>query len=54
MGLTPIAEGAMQIMGRCGKRQLGPETRTRSPEIIMISDNGGILESHSCILLRRS
>lgn len=53
MGLTPIAEGAMQIMGRCGKRQLGPETRTKSPEIIMISDNGGILESHSCILLRR-
>lgn len=53
MGLTPIAEGAMQIMGRCGKRQLGPKTRTRSPQIIMISDNGGILESHSCILLRR-
>jgi len=53
MGLTPIAEGAMQIMGRCGKRQLGPETQTRSPEIILCSDNGGILQSHSSILLRR-
>ena len=53
MGLTPIAEGAMQIMGRCGSRQLGPATRTKSPEIIMCSDNGGILQSHACILLRR-
>ena len=26
MGLTPLAEGAMQIMGRCGQRQLGPLT----------------------------
>jgi acetyl-CoA acetyltransferase len=53
MGLTPLAEGAMQIMGRCGERQLGPATRTRSPEIILCSDNGGILQSHSCTLLRR-
>lgn len=53
MGLTPIAEAAMQIMGRCGKRQLGPTTQTKSPEIILCSDNGGILQSHSCTLLRR-
>ena len=53
MGLTPIAEGVMQIMGRCGKRQLGPVTHTKSPEIILCSDNGGTLQSHSCILLRR-
>jgi acetyl-CoA acetyltransferase len=53
MGLTPLAEGAMQIMGRCGKRQLGPATRTKSPEIILCSDNGGILQSHSSNLLRR-
>jgi acetyl-CoA acetyltransferase len=53
MGLTPIAEGAMQIMGRCGQRQLGPATKTKSPEIILCSDNGGILQSHACILLRR-
>jgi len=53
MGLTPIAEAAMQLMGRCGDRQLGPVTRTRSPEIILCSDNGGILQTHSCIVLRR-
>lgn len=53
MGLTPIAEGAMQIMGRCGKRQLGHETGTKSPTIILCSDNGGVLQNHSCILLRR-
>ncbi|MFW6237425.1 MAG: thiolase family protein [Desulfosudaceae bacterium] len=53
MGLTPIAEGAMQIMGRCGRRQLGPETGTKPPEIILCSDNGGILQSHSCLVLRR-
>ena len=53
MGLTPIAEGAMQIMGRCGQRQLGPATQTRTPEIILCCDNGGILQSHATILLRR-
>jgi len=53
MGLTPISEGAMQIMGRCGQRQLGPVTHTKRPEIILCSDNGGVLQSHSCILLRR-
>jgi acetyl-CoA acetyltransferase len=53
MGLTPLAEGVMQIMGRCGKRQLGPATHTREPEIILCSDNGGILQSHSCCILRR-
>lgn len=52
MGLTQISEGAMQIMGRCGKRQLGPASRNKTPEIILCSDNGGILQSHACILLR--
>lgn len=54
MGLTPISEGAMQLMGRCGERQLGPATGHKPPEIIMCSDNGGILQSHACILLRRA
>jgi len=53
MGLTPLSEAAMQLMGRCGKRQLGPATDTKSPEIILCSDNGGILQTHSCVLLRR-
>ena len=53
MGLTQLAEGAMQIMGRCDERQLGPATQTKEPEIILCSDNGGTLQSHSCTLLRR-
>ena len=52
MGLTPLTEGVMQIMGRCEERQLGPETNTRKPEIILCSDNGGILQSHFCTILR--
>jgi acetyl-CoA acetyltransferase len=53
MGLTPITEGVMQIMGRCGNRQLGPATGTKSPEIILCSDNGGILQTHTSVILRR-
>jgi acetyl-CoA acetyltransferase len=53
MGLTPLTEGAMQIMGRCGDRQLGHAARTKEPDMIMCSDNGGILQSHSCTILRR-
>ncbi len=51
MGLTPLAEAAMQLMGRCGERQLGPQTGNREPEIIVCSDNGGILQSHCCCVL---
>jgi acetyl-CoA acetyltransferase len=53
MGLTPLTEGVMQIMGRCGDRQLGPKTNTREPKIILCSDNGGILQSHMTVILRR-
>jgi acetyl-CoA acetyltransferase len=53
MGLTPLTEAVMQLMGRCGKRQLGPETKTKRPEIILCNDNGGILQTHSCYILRR-
>jgi acetyl-CoA acetyltransferase len=54
MGLTPISEAVMQLMGRCGERQLGPATGTREPEIILCSDNGAVLQTHSCIILRRA
>jgi len=54
MGLTPLSEAVMQLMGRCGNRQLGPATNTKLPEIILCSDNGGTLQTHSCIILRRS
>jgi acetyl-CoA acetyltransferase len=53
MGLTPLTEAVMQLMGRCGERQLGPETNTKRPEIILANDNGGILQTHSCYILRR-
>jgi acetyl-CoA acetyltransferase len=53
MGLTPISEGAMQIMGRCGERQLGPVTGTKTPEIILCSDNGGVFQTHTSVILRR-
>ena len=53
MGLTPIAESVMQLMGRCGQRQLGPRTQTKEPQIILCSDNGGTLQSHACLIFRR-
>ena len=53
MGLTPLTEAAMQLMGRCGERQLGPQTGTKRPEIIVCSDNGATLQSHCCTILRR-
>lgn len=54
MGLTPLTEAIMQIMGRCENRQLGPQTNTKEPQIILCSDNGGIFQTHSCLILRRS
>ncbi len=54
MGLTPLTEAVMQLMGRCGTRQLGPETNTKNPEIMLCSDNGASLQTHSCSILRRS
>ncbi len=53
MGLTQLTEGAMQIMGRCGDRQLGPKTNTKEPEIILCSDHGGGFQTHSTTILRR-
>jgi acetyl-CoA acetyltransferase len=53
MGLTPLSEGVMQLMGRCGERQLGPKTKTKQPEIILCSDNGGYFHTHCTTILRR-
>ena len=53
MGLTQITEAAMQLMGRCGKRQLGQATHTKEPEIILCSDNGGTLQTNACYILGR-
>ncbi|MCX7983105.1 MAG: thiolase family protein [Syntrophales bacterium] len=54
MGLTPLSEAVMQLRRCCGMRQLGPETGMKKyPEIILCSDNGGILQTHACYVLRR-
>jgi acetyl-CoA acetyltransferase len=53
MGLIPLTEAVMQLSGRCGDRQLGPKTKTKEPEIILCSDNGGALQNHCTTILRR-
>ncbi len=53
MGLTPVSEGVMQLMGRCGRRQLGEYPGTKPPGLIMCSDNGGVFQSHASLILER-
>ena len=53
MGLTPVAEAVMQLMGRCGDRQLGKVPGSKTPEIIVCSDNGGVFQSHATLVLSR-
>jgi acetyl-CoA acetyltransferase len=47
MGFTPLTEAAIQIMGQAGERQL------KKRDIIISSGNGGILNTHSTMILRR-
>jgi acetyl-CoA acetyltransferase len=54
MGLTPVSEGVMQLMGRCGERQLGVLPGTKTPQIILCTDNGGVLQSNCTMILERS
>ena len=53
MGLTPVSEAVMQLMGRCGERQLGVYLVTKFPRLIMCSDNGGVFQSHASLILER-
>jgi acetyl-CoA acetyltransferase len=53
MGMTPITEAVLQLMGRCGDRQLGPATGTKEPEIILCSDNGAVFQTNATLILRR-
>ncbi|MFH1491075.1 MAG: thiolase family protein [Pseudomonadota bacterium] len=52
-GFTPLTEAVLQLRGEAGERQLGPATNTREPEIILVSNNGGALQTHSTLILRR-
>lgn len=53
MGLTPLTEAVMQLMGRCGEHQIGATTGTKSPGIVVVSDNGGVFQTHSTVILGR-
>jgi acetyl-CoA acetyltransferase len=53
MGLTPLTEAVLQLMGRCGDRQLGEKTGTKEPEIILTTDNGAVLQTNSVAILRK-
>ena len=52
-GFTPLTEAVVQLRGEAGDRQLGPKTKTKAPEIILVSCNGGTLQTHSTLILRR-
>lgn len=53
MGLTPVSEAVMQLTGRCGDHQLGKVAGTKTPQIIVCSDNGAVFQSHITLVLER-
>jgi len=52
-GFGPLTEAVVQLRGEAGERQLGPTTKTKEPGIILVSGNGGILQTHGTVILRR-
>ena len=52
-GFTPVTEAVVQLRGEADERQLGAVANTTEPEIIMVSHNGGVLQTHSTLILRR-
>lgn len=52
MGLTPVSEAVMQLSGRCGERQLGVLPGSKTPRLMLCSDNGETFQSHLCLILK--
>jgi acetyl-CoA acetyltransferase len=50
-GFTPLTEAVVQLQNRAEERQLGPKTNTKEPKIILVSGNGGTLQTHSTVIL---
>ena len=46
-GMNHITEAVKQLRGDCGERQV------KNAEICLVSGNGGILETHTTLILRR-
>ncbi len=53
MGFTPLTEAVVQLRGEAGERQLGDRTENKDPEIILVGNNGGAMQTHSTLILRR-
>ena len=53
MGFTPLTEAVVQLRGEAGERQMGAQTGTREPEIVLVSNNGGVMQTHSTLILRK-
>ncbi len=47
MGFTPLTEAVVQLRGQAGPRQI------KDPHHILVSGNGGILQTHSTVILGR-
>lgn len=53
MGFTPLTEAIVQLRGEAGDRQLGKRIGSKDPEIILVGNNGGVMQTHSTVILRR-
>jgi hypothetical protein len=53
MGMTSATESVMQLRGACGERQLGVVPGTKTPNIILCTDNGAVFNSNITMIFER-